>query len=184
MSGFLVGLFLTGLLFWIPQIVNTSGISRSIIETGLLVMIPYALSAVVMYLWSRHSDLQGERRWHVAVAFVAAGIFLILLALSQNPFVVFFLLSCAIASCYAAFAPFFVLAMETFTPGLRASGVALVNTIASIGSFAGPVLFGLSGGTISSPSAMALFFLLGIAIIICAFLLVKGELGSRVSKAS
>lgn len=183
-SGFLVGLFLTGLLFWIPQIVNSSGLSRSITETGLLVMIPYALSAVVMYIWSRHSDRQGERRWHVAVAFVAAGIFLVLLAFSYNPFVVFFLLSCAIASCYAAFAPFFVLAMETFTPGLRASGVALVNTIASIGSFAGPVLFGLAGGTISSPSALALFFLLGIAIIICAFLLVKGELSTRVSEAS
>jgi MFS transporter, ACS family, tartrate transporter len=181
-SGFLVGLFLTGLLFWIPQIVNRSGLSRSITETGLLVMIPYALSAVVMYLWSRHSDRQGERRWHVAGAFVAAGIFLVLLALSHNPFVVFFLLSCAIASCYAAFAPFFVMAMETFTPGLRASGIALVNTIASVGSFAGPVLFGLAGGTISSPFAMTLFFLLGIAIILCALLLVWGELVTRVSR--
>jgi ACS family tartrate transporter-like MFS transporter len=175
-SGFLVGLFLTGLLFWIPQIINSSGLSHSISETGLLVMIPYALSVVVMYLWSRHSDRLGERRWHVAGAFVAAGIFLILLALSHNSFIVFFLLSCAIASCYAAFAPFFVLAMETFTPGLRASGVALVNTIASIGSFAGPVLFGLAGGTISNPFTMVLFFLLGIAIILCAFLLVRKEL--------
>ena len=181
-SGFLVGLFLTGLLFWIPQIVNSSGLSRSITETGLLVMIPYALSAVVMYLWSRHSDRLGERRWHVAGAFVAAGIFLVLLALSHNPFVVFILLSCAIASCYAAFAPFFVLTMETFTPGLRASGIALVNTIASIGSFAGPVLFGLAGGTISSPFTKVLFFLLGIAILLCAALLVRGDPAGRVSR--
>ncbi len=183
-SGFLVGLFLTGLLFWIPQIINSSGLSHSITETGLLVMIPYAFSVVVMYLWSRHSDRLGERRWHVAGAFVAAGIFLILLALSHNSFIVFFLLSCAIASCYAAFAPFFVLAMETFSPGLRASGTALVNTIASIGSFAGPVLFGLAGGTISNPFTMALFFLLGIAIILCAFLLVRKELRTWMSRWS
>ena len=51
----LVGLFLTSLLFWIPQIVNSSGLSGSIMETGVLVMLPYALSLVVMYLWARRS---------------------------------------------------------------------------------------------------------------------------------
>lgn len=42
------GLFLTSILFWIPQIVNSSGLSGSHAETGHLVMIPYILSAVVM----------------------------------------------------------------------------------------------------------------------------------------
>jgi len=177
---FLVGLFLTSLLFWIPQIVNSSGLSRSITDTGYLVMIPYALSVGVMYLWSRRSDRLGERRWHVAVPLSVAAVFLILLAVVPTvPLAGFLLLSGAIAASYAAYAPFFVLTLESFSPGLRASGVALVNAIASVGSFAGPVLLGLAGGKIGNPGTTVLFLLLGIAIIACAVLLVRTGPGMR-----
>lgn len=173
LCGFLVGLFLTSLLFWLPQIVNSSGFSGSVTETGFLVMIPYALSAVVMYLWSRRSDRLNERYWHVAIPLLVAAIFLILQSLPHSPLTGFLLLTGAIAASYAAYAPFFILTMESLAPGLRASGVALVNAIASAGSFAGPVLLGLAGGTISSPNTIALFLFLGISIIICAILLVR-----------
>jgi ACS family tartrate transporter-like MFS transporter len=179
LCGFLVGLFLTSLLFWIPQIVNTSGLSRSITDTGLLVMIPYAISAGVMYLWSRRSDRLGERRRHVAVPLAVAAIFLILLSAPHNPLTGFLLLSGAIAASYAAYAPFFALTLETFSSGLRASGVALVNAIASVGSFAGPVLLGLAGGNIGNPGTTVLFLILGIAIIGCAALLVRNDLSIR-----
>jgi ACS family tartrate transporter-like MFS transporter len=180
-TSFLVGLFLTSLLFWIPQIANSSGLSGSIMETGILVMLPYAFSVVVMYLWARHSDRISERRWHVAVPLTVAAIFLVLLSVPHTAVTGFILLSGAIAASYAAYAPFFVLVMETLSPGLRASGVALVNAIASIGSFAGPVLLGLAGGNISSPGTVVLFLFLGIAIISCAVLLVRKELAARVS---
>jgi MFS transporter, ACS family, tartrate transporter len=175
LTGFLVGLFLTSLLFWMPQIVNASGLSRSFMDTGLLVMVPYALSAGVMYCWARRSDRLDERRWHVAVPLTAAAVFLILLSVPLGPLVKFLLLSGAIAASYAAYAPFFVLTLESFSPGLRASGVALVNAIASVGSFTGPVLLGLAGGNIGNPATGMLFLLLGIAIIGCAVLLVRNR---------
>jgi ACS family tartrate transporter-like MFS transporter len=175
LTSFLVGLFLTSLLFWIPQIVNSSGLTQSITETGILVMVPYALSVIVMYAWARRSDRLGERRWHVAAPLVVASVFLILLAVPHSALTGFILLSGAIAAAYAAYAPFFVLVMDTLSPGLRASGVAMVNAIASVGSFAGPVLLGLAGGTLGSPGTIALFFLLGVAIIACAFFLVRGN---------
>jgi ACS family tartrate transporter-like MFS transporter len=180
-TSFLVGLFLTSLLFWIPQIVNTSGLSGSLMETGILVMLPYALSVVVMYLWARRSDRLSERRWHVAVPLTVAAIFLVLLSAPHTAIAGFILLSGAIAASYAAYAPFFVLVMETLSPGLRASGVALVNAIASIGSFAGPVLLGLAGGNLGSPGMIVLFLFLGIAIIACAVLLVRKVPAARVS---
>jgi ACS family tartrate transporter-like MFS transporter len=179
-SGFLVGLFLTSLLFWIPQIINSSGLSRSITDTGFLVMIPYSLSAVIMYLWSRRSDRLGERRWHVAIPFIAAAIFLILLSVPLTPLAGFLLLSGAIVSCYAAYAPFFAMTLDTFSPGLRASGVALVNAIASVGSFAGPVLLGLAGGKIGNPGTVVLFLILGIALIGCAILLIGKNPGAGI----
>jgi MFS transporter, ACS family, tartrate transporter len=176
LCGFLVGLFLTSLLFWVPQIMNSSGLSHSITDTGLLVMVPYALSAGVMYLWSRRSDRLNERRWHVAVPLMVSAVFLVLLSVPRiSPVVGFLLLSGAIAAGYAAYAPFFVLTMDTFAPGLRASGVALVNAIASVGSFAGPVLLGLAGGKTGTPAATALFLVLGIGIIMCGILLIRHD---------
>ena len=175
LTGFLVGLFLTSLLFWMPQIVNGSGLSHSFMDTGLLVMVPYSLSAVVMYCWSCHSDRLDERRWHVAIPLTVAAVFLILLSVPFSPLIGFLLLSGAIAASYAAYAPFFVLALESFSPGLRASGVALVNAIASVGSFVGPVLLGFAGGNIGNPNTTVMFLLLGIAIIVSASLLVRND---------
>jgi ACS family tartrate transporter-like MFS transporter len=175
-AAFLVGLFLTGLLFWLPQMVRNSGLSGSLTETGLLVMAPYALSVVVMYAWSRHSDRNGERRIHVAVPFVAAAVLLIALALfSGGTAISYLLLAGAVAACYAAYAPFFALTLGHFPPALRASGTALVNTIASVGSFFGPLLFGLFGGSLFGSRTFLLFFLLGAALILCAALLVRGR---------
>ncbi|HEX3002005.1 MAG TPA: MFS transporter [Methanoregula sp.] len=183
-SGFIVGLFLTALLFWLPQIVQSSGLSGSIQETGLLVMVPYALSVVVMYLWSRRSDRLGERRWHIAIPLMSAALFLILLAVPHTPLAGYLFLSGAIASCYAAYAPFFVLVMEAFAPGVRASGVALVNAIASIGSFAGPVILGLTGGEIGGPHTVVLCLALGISITVCAILMVRKSPGVQGPESS
>jgi len=125
-----------------------------------------------MYIWARHSDRLAERRWHVALPFLSAAAFLLLLAMPVPPLAGFLFLTGSIASCYAAYAPFFVLALESFSPGARASGVALVNAVASVGSFAGPVLLGLAGGKINSPGMTLLFLVTGIVITACAVLLI------------
>jgi ACS family tartrate transporter-like MFS transporter len=179
-SSFLVGLFLTGLLFWIPQIIQNSGISRSFSDTALLVMLPYGVSVIAMYGWSRHSDRQGERLRHVAIPAAFASFFLVMLPVSTGMVAGFLLLSGAIVACYMAYAPFSVLTIETFPPALRACGIALVNTIASVGSFLGPVLFGLGGGQLGSPLTTALGLALGIALGGCAFLLIRsGDTSGR-----
>lgn len=177
-SSFLVGLFLTSLLFWIPKIVDSSGLSGSLFQTGLLVMIPYALSAVAMYVWACHSDRSDERRWHIAGPFLAAAGFLVLLALPTGPLAGFLLLTGAITACHMTFAPFFALTLESFAPGTRPAGVAFVNAIASTGSFTGPVILGLAGGDLASPAISALFLLLGIAIGACAILIIRSGTGT------
>ncbi|HET6581772.1 MAG TPA: MFS transporter [Methanoregula sp.] len=179
-SSFLVGLFLTSLLFWIPQIIQNSGMTRSFSDTALLVMLPYGISVIAMYGWSRHSDRQGERLRHVAVPAAVAAFFLVMLSVSPGIVTGFFMLSGAIIACYMAYAPFSVLTIETFPPALRACGVALVNTVASVGSFLGPVLFGLGGGQLGSPLTTALGLALGVALAGCAFFFIRsGDTNGR-----
>jgi len=37
-------------------------------KIGLVSVIPWASAAIVMVLYAHHSDVTGERRWHVALA--------------------------------------------------------------------------------------------------------------------
>ncbi len=66
--GITYGLY--ALSFFLPSIVagfkQTFDTDFSLVETGLIVAVPYAIGAVAMVLWSRHSDKTGERMWHVA----------------------------------------------------------------------------------------------------------------------
>ena len=127
----------------------------------MLVMLPYGISVIAMYGWSRHSDRQGERLRHVAVPTAIAAVFLVVLSLSPGMVAGFLMLSGAIVACYMAYAPFSALTVETFPPALRACGIALVTTVASVGSILGPVLIGLGGGQIGGPLTAALGIALG-----------------------
>src|SRR5690348_8810762 len=53
-----------GVGFFLPQIIKGLGMSN--ITTGWLTAIPYAIGAVAMVYWGRHSDATRERKWHCA----------------------------------------------------------------------------------------------------------------------
>ena len=53
-----------GLVFFLPLIVKGLGVSTDWI--GLVSALPYLCAFVAMIYWGYHSDLHGERTWHVA----------------------------------------------------------------------------------------------------------------------
>src|SRR5262249_8600596 len=63
--GFTVGNY--GITFWLPQIIKET-ITKDPFRIGLLTMIPWGVAAISMVLVGRHSDVKGERRWHIAIA--------------------------------------------------------------------------------------------------------------------
>lgn len=64
-----VGLY--GIGFWMPQVIQTFGLAP--LEIGFLTAVPYLFASIAMVLWGRHSDLTGERIWHVALPLFLAG---------------------------------------------------------------------------------------------------------------
>ena len=42
-------------------------------ETGFLTAIPGLVGALAMILWTRHSDVTGERKWHMIIPSVLGG---------------------------------------------------------------------------------------------------------------
>jgi MFS transporter, ACS family, tartrate transporter len=146
--GIVTGLY--GLGFWLPQIVKAFGLSTSM--TGWVVAIPYVFSAIVMVLWSRHSDRTGERVWHVAVAAFLGGAGLIAGAYLGDPVLAMAALTLGSIGTFAALPTFWTLPTALLTGTAAAAGIALINSIGNLGGFAGPYLVGWIRETFKDPA--------------------------------
>ena len=138
--GILVGLYAFG--FWLPQIIKGLG-DLTNFEVGLTTIVPYAIAAVAMVLWSAHSDRTRERRWHFALpAFVAAAGLAASGALHGSPIASLTALTVAAIGIYATLPVFWTLPTALLTGTAAAGGIALVNSIGNVGGFFGPTLVG------------------------------------------
>ena len=113
------------------------------LEYGILFGIPYALTAFVMVLNSRHSDQTGERRGHVALVYFLSGISLILsVGLREHFWVSYALMCLAIPGPFAAMGPFWSIPSETLPRSAAGLVVGVVNAFGNLGGFAGPYIAG------------------------------------------
>jgi MFS transporter, ACS family, tartrate transporter len=130
------------LFFWIPQIVKTLSRGYSNTTIGILVMVPYLTGLLAMIPISRRSDSKLERRWHVAIPAMIAGIACITLGSTHSIFIAVVLLSVAVGCICGYLGPFWALPSEFLTGASAASGIALVTTLVNLGGFFGPYAFG------------------------------------------
>lgn len=137
---FQIGVY--AIIFWMPQAVRSVSNLYSNTVVGFLVMIPYLASLVAMILVSRSSDRQMERRYHAAIPPFVAGISLILLGAAGSPWLSIALWSFA-AMGLSYNGPFWSLPNEFLAGASAASGIALVNSVGSLGGFVGPFVIGV-----------------------------------------
>ncbi|WP_163413593.1 MFS transporter, partial [Escherichia coli] len=57
---------------WQPQLLKSFGLT--VMQTGLLNSVPYAVASVLMVVWGRRSDRLKERRWHTAIPMLLIGL--------------------------------------------------------------------------------------------------------------
>lgn len=131
-----------GLAFWVPTMIRDTGV-KSVLDIGLLTMLPYMLAVVAMLLAARSSDKHCERRWHIIVPFCIAAVSLIFIGLfPDNKTVVMVALCIAVASSLVPSPLFWSLPNAIFTGTCAAAGIALINSIANIGGFISPYIIG------------------------------------------
>ena len=113
------------------------------LQYGILFGIPYALTAVLMVLNSRHSDKTRERRGHVALAYFLSGISLILSVGLREYFWVSYAFMClAIPGPFVAMGPFWSIPSEILPRSAVGLVIGLVNAVGNLGGFAGPYIAG------------------------------------------
>lgn len=157
--------------FWMPTIIQELGIDKKdFLKVGLLSMIPWGISAVVMVLWGAHSDKTGERRWHVAGALLLTVVGLIgLTMVGHAPIPSLIVLTLVASGTLSFVATFWSLPTAFLSGTAAAAGIAFVNSVGNLGGHFGPDLIGrvrtMSGGANEAAFwALAAVALLGAVI--------------------
>jgi ACS family tartrate transporter-like MFS transporter len=131
-----------GLQFWTPQIVKSwSGLDP--LGVGLVTAIPYLAAAVGMVLIGRSSDRSGERFFHIAVPSLVGALGFIAAAFVISPVLGVLALTVAAVGDMGTRGPFWSLPTRFLTAAASAGGIALINTVGSLGGFVGPFAVGL-----------------------------------------
>jgi MFS family permease len=129
-----------GLVLFLPQIIHGLGVDNAV--TPLVNAIPYAVAAVVMVFWSIHSDRKMERNWHAAIPAACAGLALMSCVLLHDPVAILAALTFGITGVFCYVAVFWTVPSSMLTGPAAAAGLALINAVANLGSFAGPYFVG------------------------------------------
>ena len=162
-----------GLSFFLPQIVETFG-GLSNFETGVVTALPYAVGAIGMIVWGRHSDKTAERKFHVVIPLALIVLGLGLAAVTPSPAIKMVWLCVAGFGFFAVLPVFWTLPTALLSGTAAAAGIAAVNSIGNLGGYFGPQIFGLlrdrTGG-----DAAGLMFLAGCAVVGIVIVLVLGH---------
>jgi cyanate permease len=170
LSGLGSGIALYGINLWLPQIIQAMGFSHR--ATGFVAAVPYAVAMVAMIAWGRASDVRNNRVWDTALTMLLAAAALCVASLSANHLLVLVALTIAMAGGLSGIGPFQSM-LSSFSRGpAAASGLALVNTIGTLGGFFGPVIVGTlkarTGDYGAAMAALAAAQLLAALIVLAA----------------
>ena len=131
-----------GLVFFLPLIVKGLGVSTGYI--GVVSALPYLCAFFAMIYWGYHSDLTGERTWHVAgAALVAAGGLAVTVVIGVGyPIITMAALCVAMMGQQALVPTFWSLPSAMLTGVAAAGGLAMINSVGNLGGWFGPSIYG------------------------------------------
>ncbi|MDM0112558.1 MFS transporter [Variovorax sp. J22R133] len=162
-----------GLSFFLPQIVKAFG-GLGHMEVGLITALPYAVGAIGMVVWSRHSDATGERKWHTAIPLITIVVGLLMAAMLPSPAMKMAALCVAGFGFFAVLPIFWTLPTAYLSGAAAAAGIAAINSIGNLGGYFGPKVFGILKDQTGTDFA-SLIFLAGCAVIGVVLVMVLGR---------
>jgi len=157
-----------GVNMWLPQIVKSFG-NNSSAQIGLIAAIPFVAAAIGMLWIGYSSDKHQERKWHMTISIVMAGIGLLASAFySGNPVLTILFLSISSIGLYGCMPIFWTIPSTFLTGTAAAAGIAAINSIGNLGGFAGPFAVGWIKDTTGSFASGLVF--LGVSVLLGSIL--------------
>ena len=167
-AGFCNGCSVYGIALWLPQMIQAMGFSNR--ATGFVAAVPYVAGVGGMIFWGRSSDVRGDRIRHIALAYLVVVASFTTVCLTRNPALVLLALTVGVMGVYASFGPYYSLPSAFLGGTAAAGGIALVNSIASMSGFFGPLFIGIikehTGNYAASMAALAMVECLAVIAIL------------------
>ena len=159
-----------GLAFFMPLIVKGLGVSVNWI--GVVSTVPYIFGVAAMLFWGWHSDVTGERPWHVASAALlcAAGMTACAIIGVGHPVLSMIALTIAMMGQGSIATIFWSIPSALLTGTAAAGGIAMINSIGNLGGWLGPFMFGLVKDGTGSDNIALLF--LALAPVVTAIVMI------------
>jgi MFS family permease len=149
-----------GINMFMPSIIKSLSASISVSMVGWLSTIPAIVGIVAMLLVPWHSDRTKERRYHVMCGMFLAGIGLALSAAFNGSPALAIVFLCLSQFGLAGATPVFWAMPQTMLTGVAAAGsLALINSLANLGGFAGPYFVGLLSSVTNNKFGAPLYVL-------------------------
>jgi MFS family permease len=136
----MMGLY--GVSFYLPTLIKTAGVKNAF-DVGLYTAIPYAVAIVSMMLVARSSDRRNERRWHLALAAIAAAAGFYASTLhTGNLALALITLSIGTAGVLSMMPVFWTYPSSVLSGTAAAAGIAMINSIGNLAGFVSPSIIG------------------------------------------
>ena len=131
-----------GIFLFLPDILaQKSGYTG--FTLAAVTAVPFAFALAGMILIGRHSDRTGERKWHVAACAATAATGLALAALFQDNVVLLILcITLSQTGQRSILGPFWSIPPIFLGGATAAAGIALVNSLGTLGGYFGPDIMG------------------------------------------
>jgi MFS family permease len=147
----LLGLYATS--FWLPTILRDTGV-KDPYTIGWLMAVPNAVAVLATLYCGASSDKLRERRWHIVVPFLVAGVALVVAATGTHSTVSTLLLFSLINAGAAAAMPVVWSLPAMFLEGAAAAaGIAFACSLANLGGFGSTYFIGWLRDTFHTQSA-------------------------------
>jgi ACS family tartrate transporter-like MFS transporter len=130
-----------GVTLWLPSVIKAfSGLSY--FWTGVIAILPFLVTVVVMVWVGMSSDRAGERRWHTAIPAFTAAVGIAIAGYGSSTLVVVAGLSLGMAFAEGMVGPFWAMATSRLAGLSAAAGIAVINSLANLGGYFGPDIIG------------------------------------------
>jgi MFS family permease len=138
---YVMGLY--GVSFFLPTIIKAMGY-KDPLDIGMISVIPYSVSVIVMLTVAKSADRSRERRWHVAIPGLLGAVGLALsVVLSKNATLAIAALTLGLSGIMATLPLFWSLPTAFLAGTGAAAGIALINSLGNLSGFVSPYAVGL-----------------------------------------
>jgi MFS family permease len=166
---FLIQAAVYGVIFYLPQQVAALMGESVGLRVGMVAAVPWICALALTWFVPRRADATGtHRRWAVALL-VLAGCGIGVSGATHSPLLAMAALCCAASGFIAAQPLFWTFPTRYLTGAAAAGGIALINSLGSLGGFIAPTLRTSAEHAFQSTSAGLL--LLGAASLLAALLI-------------